>query len=504
MLKTILLVLLLLLLPPPIAAEPGDPYEQAADALKQLRDDNERLRREVRMLREQSQIRELRALTNQAVFVRVPDDRLDNRSHERRHVWQSNGVERPGFNAAFVYDEPGRFDITLDGRPFATVVVNRRSSLVTLRLPAGEVRYDQLPRPLPRGTLLVGHPDGTVITGPSNKTLVEAWQGDVTIRDVTFRHDNLDHKDGMAVMVGPGTAILDCRIDRIANLVVFNGDDGRDLLVQGVEQLHPHGLRRYGLGLFGVFDGVAVYDSLFLNSNDEHILRFSGDGSHRGTRFVAVHNNELANLSRDNGGPAWDMGKSAVILQVGEYASIDDNKLVGANGVGPLPKGPESIASKEARYRFARFAGNEITGKLELDHGAEHVRIVGGSMLNDEQAAINAHGGSERHGRSLVDVVIEDTTIIGRGGGGPLVRIWPGGDVTLRDVVLRHANLREGDRTMPPLWLGTRDAATLEDVRVSLSTAWPRPALVLVGDQNSTDNYLEPGDISGLDALEEK
>ncbi|MEM7809229.1 MAG: hypothetical protein AAF561_14060, partial [Planctomycetota bacterium] len=171
-----LLILMLLVVPTrPVSAD--DPFDDAMDALLRLHAENVRLQAENDALREVGELRVVRALTGQAVFVRVDEPDVD-----RTHVWTSNGPQRrtiKGFNAAFVYDEPGTYVIDLDGNAHTRVVVGARSELLIRQLPAGEVRGPIVAR---AGELILGHPDphrGTIITGPSNRHLIDATAGNV-------------------------------------------------------------------------------------------------------------------------------------------------------------------------------------------------------------------------------------------------------------------------------------------------------------------------------------
>ncbi|MEM7809308.1 MAG: hypothetical protein AAF561_14455, partial [Planctomycetota bacterium] len=358
------------------------------------------------------------------------------------------------------------------------------------------------------------HPDphrGTIITGPSNRHLIDATAGNVTIRGVTFRHDDLAGKDGMCVRPGDGLSVIDCTIERAANVIVTDfGYQLDGLYFAGNRQVGTDTIRRYVLGLFGDSTNVVATDNTFNNSNDEHIFRLSGAYDRTdfgGTRFVSVTGNDLSNLSERNGGPPRDMGKSAVILQVGAFAYVGDNRLVGANGVGPLPRGPESIRSKDTRFRIARWEDNVVEGTMQFDHGAEHVRYVGGSITSETANAVEFHGGSAEHGRSLVDVVMEDFVITGKAGHASLLRVWPGaqpGEITFRNGRVEQAGQMEGQGWMPPIRMESLMDAVLEDIVATRVPAgkWGQGSVVLAGSQNEKTSYKQPGDLRGVTEVE--
>jgi len=425
------------------------------------------------------------ALAGRAVFFEVPD--LAAATQHDAHAWDfgDGSPARPGFVAAHVYDEPGKYDVTLDGLPYAQVKVTSRANESTRQLPAGDVRGPVVARP---GEMILGHPDGTVITGPSDRPLVDATAGNVTVRGVTFRSDDLANKDGVCVRAGDHTALIDVTIERAPNGVVLNNGQTLDgLYLRNVRQVGTHTLRRYLVGLFGTSDRVVLYDLASDNSRYEHIVRLGGDRDGGRTRLATIHNSDLANVGRHSGGPADDLGKSCVIVQVGELVNVSGNRLASdANGVGPLGEGDGLKGRAHWRTRRVRVEGNTIDGDFLIDHGAIATAFVGNTLTG----TLRVDGYVPAYDRTVEDLVVRDLTAHG---------LVIGGGV--RDVEVTDFTITGGE-ALPTLRLPEDPSGiTLRGGRVRPNTGWQAGSVALVGDQNDPDHYKKPGDMPGVEVM---
>ncbi|MEM1013938.1 MAG: hypothetical protein AAGI46_17170, partial [Planctomycetota bacterium] len=121
--------------------------------------------------------------------------------------------------------------------------------------------------------------------------------------------------------------------------------------------------------------------------------------------------------------------------------------------------------------------------------------------------AVEFHGGSAEHGRSLVDVVMEDFVITGKAGHGSLLRVWPGaqpGEITFRNGRVEQVGQMDGQGWMPPIRMESLTDAVLEDIvatRVPAGT-WGQGSVVLAGSQNEKTSYKQPGDLRGVMEVE--
>ncbi len=496
MLMTLLLAASLALAPPG-----DDPYRSAREGLDQLQSENERLREEVDLLRQQlvapAAAAGVQTMVGRLVTVEIPPELQTPDAHGRRFVWNfgDGSTERPGYAAGHVYDTGGRYVVTLDGEAFATVDVLPR--------PAGQMVV--LP-PLVRGfkaranTLYLADPAGTRVTGS-----VDATAGGVTLRGLVFDL-GVDAKLP-AVLPGDDLAVIDCRVDSARSFIELNfGSRVDGLLLERVEQGGTNTLQRYLVGLFGDTSNVSVYDTAATNSNHEHILRLSGDPTGGQTSFASVHNNILSNLSERNGGPKGDMGKATVILQNGRFGHVEGNTLVGPSGAGPLP-GKDGEGVSQWRWRTARWQDNQMAGGWHADHGLIGCTFTGNFVDVPDGGGILVHGKSDAHGGRLVeDLVVDNVDIVGRSGATLLeVRGQTGGVLLSRVRLGADPSIPAAENPMPSLRLANNPQAIgveLSEVTAPVIRSWPKPSLALCGGQNDKSAYRGVGEVAGLEASE--
>ena len=476
---------LLLAVPPPAARGDDVSYAQARQALDNLRDENVRLQARL-------DARILATTVGQLVAVSVPGELLTPDAHRTPHVWSfgDGSPPRPGLNAGHLYAEAGTYEVTLDGQPYARVAVAERDPATVLQLPAGEVRGPIVATP---GQLILGHPDGTVVTFDARSNGVDARAGNVTIRGVDFRQDDLERSIGMAVRPGDNTAWVDSTLERAAYGIVINAGERLDgLHLDNVRQIGMDTLNAYLIGSFGRdVLRVTVYDSTSDNSWHEHIFRFSGDGQGGGTQLVSIDRCDLTNLSEAEGGPKADMGKGSLLFQEGSFGTASHTRLNGPVNLGPLPgaDGAKSEQAKATRWRSARLQDVLVTHDLDLFHGLEGATIVD-SVIDGE---IKIAGRSDAHaGRTASDIHLVDTTAfaarVGRDATGEFDRL----------TLLGHTGHND-DHPLPALRIDPSAQVKLEACRVPLIKIWPHPSVMLLGGQNDLEAYKRPGEVAGLE-----
>jgi hypothetical protein len=163
------------------------------------------------------------------------------------------------------------------------------------------------------------------------------------------------------------------------------------------------GLRKYMVWAEG--DRITIIGNKAANSTREHIVRANGVSK------ILVMDNELTNINRrDSGKDQYDIRKTALNIQSGEFAYLADNRLDGGFQIGPLGKA-DGLKSPELRFYYAILEGNElINDSLEVNHGGEHITIRNNVLRSDGLTAINVDGFSSTFNRGVIDLQIYNNT----------------------------------------------------------------------------------------------
>ncbi len=346
-----------------------------------------------------------------------------------------------GFTAGHAYDRPGTYTITLKATPAGKPAVALKRSIeirpdnrrvievapgkpneladvgekagdnVTLLLKRGGV-YDvdrtvirpgknvairaagdpKLPRPVIRYT---GTRSGHPIINCTNATaglLVEniAFDSSVGARTDT------DAVATAIVAAGRQIVIRDCTFLNLSQGINGNGKP-EGILVERCESPNVDGLRRYTIWIEGA--DWTILDNRVANSTREHCMR----GAHWERVLVAF--NDLTNLNRQDV-DQYDIAKTALNLQKGEYAYVHGNTLRGPSSLGPLGKS-DGLQYKEHRSRWYVVENNRIErSPLELQHGLSDVILRNNSFEVTDGRCISVDGFDSQYGRGVANLTI--------------------------------------------------------------------------------------------------
>lgn len=431
----------------PPATQPASPYEQAVAGLRALHEENLTLRARLAALeQDQQNLPEMRIFAGGVMHVRVDEfEPLDGEPHLRDFRWDFGDEQGDynllgGFNAAHLYERPGSYIVSLNGRPVRRVVVAEDARLVRavlsepdlgaalragntiLQLPAGDLAIRATLSIAP-GTQIVGHPEGSKLTwhGPRGGIMFDAPAGNLTLRNITFDSATADAFEKTAATVlqpgGTDIALIGCTFLNVNDAVNGNRAPQR-VLMQDCRAPSHTGIRSYLAWVEGrqwVFLGnVAV------NSTREHIIRIGSSGpSAPGNSFVLVAYNDFNNLDRRSAADQpdkTDIAKSCLIFQAGGYGWAEHNLFRGISGVGPLG-GPDGLRDAKRRFSRAVFRDNRHLDTLHLDHGAQHILIAdsrfelppsGGSGFSSIQVA----GYDAQYDRRVDDLTLRDSVLV--------------------------------------------------------------------------------------------
>ena len=372
-----------------------------------------------------TEVPEVAAVAGRPVHVRLTDAQLAAPDvHRTRWRWdfgdtrgRHNAVE--GFNAAHEYARPGAYPVTLNGRPFARVVVAadarprvgvateadlRRLKAGTIALLPAEIRVTA-PLTLPDDVeLRPAAESGTsrvVYAGVRQWTIFTAGKSD-TFRRLRFAVEGAP-PDGKlqldAVSARDDTAVIGCEIEDLDILVNGNARPKR-VYVADNATLADTSLRRYLA--WGEGEDWAVYGNLVRNSRLEHGIRLGASGlADPGCVRIALCFNDLNNLDRRPAGDPHDTAKGDLTMQTGAYGYCYANTFRGPTSVGPLGE-DDGLKNPRQRWRVATFAENRWAGAgwLHVKHGAEHVWLEANAGPN----ALKVDAFNAVFGRGVVDL----------------------------------------------------------------------------------------------------
>ena len=544
--KTILSFILTLgLLAAAATADPPDDkgesaYDRAFAALQDLRRENDELRGRLAAA-EPGQVEAVRLRAGEALHVDVPTDLLGDDAHLREFAWDFGDAGSPynalrGFNAAHLYDRPGAFDVTLNGRPFRRVIVvaderpirvaRDAAELAALlrqggrvRLAAGTIALDRTVEIAP-GAVLEGDAKGSTLrwTGQKHGVMLSLPRGGASVRGVTFDSvfpESAGRDAPTAVRpAGKNVAVVGCTFLNVDT--GLNGNARPDgVLVQDCAAPLPGGLRGYLAWCEGrrwTFLGNVV-----ANSTREHALRLSASESRAPScRLVLLAGNDLSNLDRRDEGDEFDTAKSALNVQAAEYVWAEGNTLTATAEAGPLGEG-DGLNDPRRRTRFVAWRNNVHRGPVRLKHGLENFLMADSLVLLDAESSANGGAAITVEGRGHDPKYDRDTGPITLRGNAVSVPhlggrvLWVRGDVRGPMLIEANAFVTGADKSAgeakhksPPLVFESGlDAARCVSrdnaLPTSLDSGWPEASAVArAGGQNDESAYLTLAEWSAL------
>ncbi|MBC7785677.1 MAG: PKD domain-containing protein [Burkholderiales bacterium] len=394
---------------------------------------------------------------------------------ESQYLWDfgdsdSRFNKLKGFNVAHVYDQPGKYSVTLTVINIAgkqdSVTVNVTVTTANRQViyvsedgnDSNDGRSELSPiRSFAKAASLVDDnteilfhrgdrfdvTDGMWINGTNivigaygageRPTLM--WTGDrdnqaffntrdtaknVTIEDLSidtrFNKDTNDDGTPLACSVD-GTNIT-VRRNEFLNLqygVNLNGQPS-GALIQDNEAPLQTGLRKYFAWVEG--NRITIIGNKAVNSTREHIVRVNLVSK------LLVMDNDFANISRRDKGDAWDYRKTALNVQSGEFAYVADNQLDGPVHIGPLGQ-DDGLKYTHRRFKYVVADSNEVVDDmLWVKHGAEHVMVRNNLIQQDGQTAINVDSFNSIYNRGVVDLGIYNNTAVNTDSHGRFAELW--------------------------------------------------------------------------------
>ena len=449
-----------------------------------------------------------------------------------------------GFNAAHVYDSPGKFVITrtlTSGTTNATkqwiVTVTpstRRTTYVSLdgddhndgKTPATAVRT------FGRGILGANGGNGEVLfrrgdqfnitkafklgyedvrlgafgdadkpkplifnLGPLDSTMMlEATGKRTLIEDITFdapKAKLFDKAGTLDVVVarGAGLVVRRCTILNVNDLVNGNGIPN-GVLIQDCDSPLETGLRSYLAWMQG--SDWTVLGNRVVNSTREHIIRVGG------AERLNIQFNTLTNMDRTKATTQpdqYDVAKGVLNVQKGSVLYAANNVLHGPSGVGPLGKA-DGLNDKVARWNGAIVEHNRITGMFEAKHGATHLTYRDNFFIASDQPAFNIDGYAKDYDRRVDDLRIENNTVINYGKNGSFLSLLAGA---------HNVALVKNVYIAPQLAIGAAEAAGVRvfdsDLRAFSTISdniWPVAKPVGFAHNGVHYVYEKVGDASGF------
>ncbi len=235
------------------------------------------------------------------------------------------------------------------------------------------------------------------LSGSSNVTFQ-----DLTI-DTKFNQDTNDASTPLAF--SPSGTNITVRRTELLNLMYGANLNTRPKGFMFQDNTSPleTGLRKYLVWVEG--ENVVIIGNQAANSTREHIVRANHVSK------VLVMDNDFANIDRrSTGEDHWDIRKTALNIQSGEWAYLADNRLDGSLQIGPLGKS-DGLRNPQERFYNAILEGNTVINEhLEVNHGANQVTIRHNVIKANGFTAILVDGYDSTFQRGTVDLVLHNNT----------------------------------------------------------------------------------------------
>lgn len=305
-------------------------------------------------------------------------------------------------------------------------------------------------------------------------TAIQVWASNVTVRNNTFEH--------------------------LGFAINANGQPER-LLVMDNDAPLDVGITDYFIWTEG--QDIVIVGNYVANSTREHIVRVCN------VDRLAVVDNDLSNINRQDEGDQYDIAKGVITNQKGQYSYIEGNTLHGPSGIGPLGFG-DGLGDKQARFKHAVFANNFVyDDTFYIRHGAQNVTVRNNVLDGNGRAAIYIDAYQDDYQRGVIDVVIDRNTAYNDEITGNFVYVGRNIDgLTITSNLYIAPNLIPGQYNTAPVFVSDND---LNGIRKITNNLWPvgngipwvQGGVNFVGTEMTPENWFTGSEWNALDGVGE-
>jgi PKD repeat protein len=428
-----------------------------------------------------------------------------------------------GFNAAHIYDQPGRFTVKLTVTDQAGAIQSAAATIVILPdtrqqlyvSPAGSDantgRSPDAPlKTLARASRLLHSNTDLLIAAGFIYTLENSAQingtdilldrygegkdpvllrnkghgvstlglgpkcNGITIQHITFDSPYPADPTAAAPKIGVSginaagrnITVRDCTFLNLDDAINANGSP-TGLLVQHCSAPLATGLRGYLV--WGQGTDHVYLDNSAANSTREHIVRMSG------VKRVLIAENDFTNLDRSKVDKD-DYSKGTIECHLGSYIYVTNNKVAdGTIRVGPLGSNDEAPTSATD---WVVIENNTVSNTSILAYpGSHHIMIRGNTITETQNPAIILS--APANGRSLADFIIQNNTATNNSDAGAFLRLWGTVDgVVLKDNTFIAPHLKYGLHGSAAVNVSDNDLSNFTEIS---HNTWPADGCFIVG-----------------------
>jgi PKD repeat protein len=424
-----------------------------------------------------------------------------------------------GFNAAHVYDQPGRYTIRLtvtdetgDAQSAtATIVIspdNRRRIYVSpegsdsntgltpeapfrslgrafkavkdnceVLLRAGAKYETSVAFSINHRDILIGRYDSgadpVVVRTKGSGSMALGTENHcdgVTIEHITFQSPYAADPNGPAPKVGVSAIRAGGRNITVRNCSFMNLDDAvnangspHGLLIEDCTSPSVTGLRGYFL--WGQGSDIVVLGNTVANSTREHNLRVTG------VQRMLVAENTFANLDRRPADPG-DESKGCIEMHRGsDFYIVHNNVTDGPVRTGPLGLNEEASSATD----WVVIDGNTLQDtKIFVNSGSHHIMVRNNIVRNERDQAVTI-GGPDKQGRISGDLSIINNTGINDSDSGSFLRLWGHADgIILKNNLFIAPGLKPGSNGTAVVNTVENDLSSFTEIERNI---WPLPTV---------------------------
>lgn len=333
----------------------------------------------------------------------------------------------------------------------------------------------------------------------SNMFATTSKSRDVTVQDLSldsiFTSDTNDN--GAPIGMRPIGTNITFQRNTVLNLMHGANLNARPdgFLFLGNDAPLKTGLRKYFVWAEG--EHVTIVGNSAANSTREHIVRANYVSK------INVSHNSFTNLDL-TATDKYDIKKTALNMQSGEFAYMGNNQLGAAWHIGPLGK-ETGVEDVSRRFKYAIGEFNEIADTtMEVQHGAEYIMIRNNVFHNDGITAISVDGySSAPYNRGVKDLIVMNNTALNDATRGVFLRVWGAVDgIRLINNLYVAPNLTIGSYETAAVRV---DEGHLNSFTEINGNVWPTAKRTLdwVGEQAMFFLGKNYGSVSGFQTLDE-